>query len=110
MVKDRLVIVLSASTYVFDLLKGFSVEQHIKTIPNPRGACAISSSDNMPLLATLSSEEGSVTVYNYYTKKANPIKAFTSGIQHIAISLDVCYIYIITARDFYSVSLMSQEV
>ena len=81
--------VLSTGVYVFNLMQMFSVEQHIKTYLNPRGVCAISSNNEKSVLATLGSEEGTFAVHNYYLKNVQVIKAFSTGIQHIAISLDV---------------------
>ena len=89
MLKDRLIVALSTGVYVFNLLQGFAVELLIKTCPNLRGACAISSNNEMSVLATLAKEEGFLTIQNYYLKSMKTIKAFTSGIQNVAISLDV---------------------
>ncbi len=89
MLKDRLVVVLSSGVYVFNLLQGFSVELHLKTCPNPRGACAINSTNDMSVLATLGKDEGTLRIYSYFLKSDKVVPAFATGIQHVAISLDV---------------------
>ncbi len=87
--KDRLVVVLSTSVYVFNLLQGFAVELHIKTCPNPRGACAIGSTQERPVLATLAKDEGEVTVQNYFLNSLKVVRAFPNAVQNLALSIDV---------------------
>ena len=91
MLKDRLVVVLSTGVYVFNLLQGFAVEQHIKTCPNTRGACDINSNNDMAVLATLAKDEGSLTIYSYFLKSTKVVQAFSTSIQHVSISLDVLF-------------------
>ncbi len=89
MFKDRLVVVLQTSVYVFNLLQGFAVELHSKTCANPRGVCAISSSQDRAVLATLGLVEGELAVQSYFLGTSRTIKVFSAAIQHVSISIDV---------------------
>lgn len=93
MLKDRLVVVLSAGVYVFNLLQGFTVEQHINTCPNPWGTCAINLSNDNAVLATLAKDEGYLTIHNYFSKTIKEIQAFSNGIQHVSINSDVILLF-----------------
>jgi hypothetical protein len=88
-IKDRLIVVLAADVYIFNINQEFTIAKHIKTCYNERGACAINSTNDMTVLVTLDKTEGELIFYNDFLKRTNSVKAFNTGIQEITLNFDV---------------------
>ena len=90
-IKDRLIVVLATEVYMYNINQEFIVTKHIKTYYNERGACAINFTNDMAVLATLSKTEGDLMIYNDFLKTDNNVKVFNTGIQNIALNLNVSF-------------------
>eukprot|EP00826_Nyctotherus_ovalis_P043062 TRINITY_DN4503_c0_g4_i1.p2 TRINITY_DN4503_c0_g4~~TRINITY_DN4503_c0_g4_i1.p2 ORF type:complete len:120 (-),score=26.41 TRINITY_DN4503_c0_g4_i1:965-1324(-) len=88
-VKDRLIAVLATEVYVLNIDQEFAVIKHVRTCRNDKGACSINSTNDMTVLITLTKTEGELMVYNDFLKTASKITAFATGIQDVALNLDV---------------------
>lgn len=89
LVKDKLIVVLATEVHVLNISQEFAVIRRIRTCRNEKGACSINSTNDMTVLVTLTKTEGELMVYNDFLKTASRINAFATGIQDIALNLDV---------------------
>lgn len=89
MVQNTLIVVFDVEIYVFSMNKDFLVEKHIRTYSNPRGLCAITSKDNIKILATVGLSKNELIIYNSFLNDETSITPFETELQSIEISLDV---------------------
>jgi hypothetical protein len=73
--------------------KEFKVERHMRTYNNPKGICAITSRDNIKVLATLGHNKGELVVYNSFLDDESTVTPFDIELQSIEISSDV-FLYV----------------
>lgn len=83
---DRIVIVLEQKIYVYDFV-GFKLLHQIETIPNRKGLCAVSQTDDFVLVCP-GLQKGQVRVEHYASKRSKLVLAHDSGIACFALSHD----------------------
>jgi len=89
MTQNTLAVVLITEIYMFNMSKEFQVEKHIRTYNNPKGICAITSRDNIKIIATLGRNKGELIIYNTFLNDESTINPFDTELQSIEISSDV---------------------
>ncbi|KAH9314238.1 hypothetical protein KI387_022865, partial [Taxus chinensis] len=91
--RKRLIVVLEASTYIYDL-NNLSILDSIGTVPNPKGLCAFSPEEDSCYLALpANTDKGLVLIYNVNELHSHcQINAHRSPLAAMALSSDGAYI------------------
>jgi WD repeat-containing protein 45 len=84
--RDRVVVVLEHKIYVYNFAD-LKLVDHIETIPNPRGLCALCPYTSNTVLVCPGLEKGHVRVELYDQKKTNIISAHETALACFALNL-----------------------
>jgi WD40 repeat protein len=85
--RDRVVAVLDKKVYVYNFAD-LKIVDHIETVPNPRGLCALCSHLDHNVLACPGRQRGQVRVDLYHLQKTTVIPAHESELMALALNQD----------------------
>eukprot|EP00164_Ancoracysta_twista_P000102 GFYU01000144.1.p1 GENE.GFYU01000144.1~~GFYU01000144.1.p1 ORF type:complete len:358 (-),score=87.71 GFYU01000144.1:505-1578(-) len=85
--RDRVVVVLEYKIYVYNFAD-LKLVDHIETIENPKGLCAVCPSSTNNVLACPGLQKGHVRIELYDMKKTTPIAAHEGPLSCMALNLD----------------------
>ncbi len=85
--RDRIVVVLRKTIYVYNF-QNLDLLDHIATVNNSLGLCAVSSATHTNVLVCPGREKGQVRVELYDVKKTTIVRAHESELQALACNLD----------------------
>jgi len=85
--RDRVVVVLQNKVYVYNFAD-LKLVDHIETIANPRGLCALCPNSTNTVLACPGASRGTVRVELYDVRKTTLVPAHEAELAQIALNLD----------------------
>eukprot|EP01105_Mastigella_eilhardi_P012876 TRINITY_DN2935_c0_g1_i2.p1 TRINITY_DN2935_c0_g1~~TRINITY_DN2935_c0_g1_i2.p1 ORF type:complete len:364 (-),score=99.85 TRINITY_DN2935_c0_g1_i2:120-1148(-) len=86
LLRERIIVVLDAKVYIYNF-SDLQLIRQLDTVPNPKGLCALSSSER-PIIACLGAKLGQVHTDELYGRSSHDIQAHTGPINTLSLSLD----------------------